>query len=102
MALALREDQEYLGKERWKWSVWVEGSSEELDAIDHVVYVLHSSFEEPVRVVNDRPNKFRLNATGWGNFTIHAKAVKKGEDCKETPISLALVLRYPDGTQTFA
>ena len=100
MALAICQDQKYLGKDRWEWSVWIDGPREELDGIDHVVYVLHSTFHNPVRTVKDRESKFRLTTSGWGVFTLYAKAVSK--DGRETPLQHDLVLRYPDGTATYA
>ncbi len=52
------------------------GSNEppdELDAIDHVVYVLDSAFHDPVRTVTDRSTKFRMMTSGWGIFTVYAR-----------------------------
>lgn len=59
------------GKDHWNWSVWLEGSAPELDGVDHVVYTLHSTFSQPVRRVDDRANGFRLDSSGWGEFSIH-------------------------------
>jgi hypothetical protein len=59
------------GKDHWVWSVWLEGSAAELDGVDHVVYTLHSTFSEPVRRINDRKSGFRLDSSGWGEFSIH-------------------------------
>ena len=100
MSLDISQDETYLGKDRWEWSVWVDGPPEELDALDHVVYVLHSTFHDPVRSVGDRATKFRLRTSGWGSFTIHAKAIRK--DGSEIPLEHELVLRYPDGQATSA
>ncbi len=33
------QDESYMGKDRWEWSVWVDGPPEELDALDRVIYV---------------------------------------------------------------
>jgi transcription initiation factor IIF auxiliary subunit len=71
-----------------------------LDDIDRVVYILHPTFHNPVREVEDRGSKFRLETSGWGTFTIHAKAVHR--DGRETPLHHDLKLVYPDGTPTFA
>lgn len=94
------QDESYLGKDRWEWSVWVDGPPEELDALDRVIYVLHSTFNDPVRTVTDRSTKFRLRTSSWGTFTIHAKAIRK--DGGETTLEHDLVLRYPDGKATLA
>ena len=49
MALEIRQSSTYMGKERWEWSVWLDGPAEDLDAIDRVIYILHSTFHDPVR-----------------------------------------------------
>jgi transcription initiation factor IIF auxiliary subunit len=85
-----------LGHSRWAWSVWLEGTPEELDSVDYVMYVLHPGFHNPVRFVSDRATAFRLETSGWGTFTIHAKAVHR--DGCETPLHHELVLEYPDKT----
>jgi transcription initiation factor IIF auxiliary subunit len=100
MALSIQQDESYLGADRWKWSVWLEGPSEELDSVDHVLYVLHPTFHNPVREISDRNTNFRLDTSGWGTFRIHAKAVHR--DGRETPLEHDLVLRYPNGNPTAA
>ena len=68
------------GGGRWKWSLWIDGDREQLDQIDHVEYVLHPTFPQPVRTVSDRSTNFKLESRGWGEFMVHAKAVtKQGE-----------------------
>ncbi len=100
MALSIQQSQEYLGNDRWHWSVWLDGPPEELDSVDHVLYILHPSFHNPVRRVSERGRKFRLEASGWGTFTIHVKIVFY--DGRETQLDHELVLLYPDGKPTFA
>jgi len=100
MALSIQQDAQYLGKNYWKWSVWLEGSPEELDDVDRVVYILDPTFRNPVREVEDRSTKFRLDTSSWGTFTIHAKAVHR--DGRETRLDHNLELLYPDGTPTAA
>jgi transcription initiation factor IIF auxiliary subunit len=68
--------------------------------VSHVMYVLHPTFHNPVRLVTDRSSNFRLDTSGWGTFTIHAKAVH--QDGTETHLKHDLVLLYPDGTPTLA
>lgn len=60
------------GKDHWKWSVWLDGTEQELDSVDHVVYTLHPTFPEPVRRIAERETAFRLYSAGWGEFMIHA------------------------------
>lgn len=100
MALSIQQHADYLGKDRWHWAVWLDGSSEELNGIDHVRYILHSTFPNPVRDVSDRSSNFRLETSGWGTFRLYAKAVHK--DGHETSLEHDMVLLYPDGRPTFA
>ena len=100
MALSIQQGQKYLGHDRWEWSLWLQGTTEELDSVDHVLYILDPTFHNPVRLVSDRTTNFRLETSGWGTFTIHAKAVHR--DGRETPLNHDLVLQYPDGTPTAA
>jgi transcription initiation factor IIF auxiliary subunit len=100
MSLTIRQEAEYKGKDRWQWSVWLDGTPEELDDVDHVMYVLHHSFPNPVREIRDRSTNFRLDTSGWGTFRIYARAFHKGG--QETPLYHDLELRYPDGTLTTA
>jgi transcription initiation factor IIF auxiliary subunit len=100
MSLTIRQEAEYKGKDRWQWSVWLDGTPEELDDVDHVMYVLHHSFPNPVREIRDRSTNFRLDTSGWGTFRIYARVFHK--DGQETPLDHDLELRYPDGTLTKA
>lgn len=100
MALSIQQSQEYLGKDRWRWSVWLDGTPQELDSVDHVVYILDSTFHNPVRPVSDRTTNFRLDTSGWGTFTLHANVVDRNR--QETTLHHTLVLLYPDGKPTLA
>lgn len=100
MALKIKQDFEYKGKDWWKWSVWVDGPEQELDEIKYVEYTLHPTFSKPVRKIDDRSSKFRLETAGWGVFTIYAKVVHK--DGGKTLLEHDLELLYPDGTPTTA
>ena len=100
MALSIQQSTTYLGNDRWKWSVWLDGTSEELDKVDHVIYILHPTFHDPVRTVKDRSTGFRLDTSSWGTFRLHAKVIQ--HDGQETVLDHDLVLLYPDGTPTAA
>jgi len=70
--------------ERWYRSlVFVDEDDGTLDKIDSITYVLHSTFPDPVRVVNDRSSKFALEMTGWGSF------------------SMKIRIRYKNGTEEY-
>jgi transcription initiation factor IIF auxiliary subunit len=100
VGLSIRQSDKYIGNDRWAWSVWLDGSSEDLDNVDHVTYILHPTFHDPVRAVKDRSSGFRLETSGWGTFTLLAKISHK--DGRETVLNHNLVLSYPDGTPTVA
>ncbi|KAG0359607.1 yeats family-domain-containing protein [Gamsiella multidivaricata] len=54
---------------KWKISlcgVNANGEEETMPYVDHVEYILHQTFEQPVRKVNDYP--FILQEKGWGEF----------------------------------
>ena len=98
--MKIAQDYKYKGDDYWKWWVWIDGTPEELNQINHVTYILHHTFPKPIRTVDDRESKFRLETAGWGVFTLHAKVVL--EDGNETHLTHDLVLKYPDGTATTA
>ena len=80
--------------------MWLEGPADELDSVDHVTYILHHTFHEPVREISNRQTRFRLATSGWGTFAIRAKVVY--QDGREALLQHNLVLLYPDGTPTTA
>jgi patatin-like phospholipase/acyl hydrolase len=86
------------GIDWWRWWVFIKGAPEELDNIEHVTYMLHPTFHNPVRKVTDRSSNFRLENVGWGGFRINAKVTRK--DGTVIPLSHELMLHYPDGTET--
>jgi hypothetical protein len=57
---------------RWDWSVWIEGTDNELDGIEEVTWKLHPTFPTPIRHVQSRETKFKLSTSGWGEFEIFA------------------------------
>ncbi len=66
-------------KNYWKWSVWIETTPEILDTIESVKYVLHPSFPNRIKNRTSKKDKFKLNASGWGEFNIHIKIFISGE-----------------------
>ena len=70
MNFAVAQSQNYEGDQWWTWSLWIEGSEEDLDEIKSVTYTLHPTFPEPIRTVADRASKFQLRCSGWGIFLI--------------------------------
>lgn len=57
----------------YKWKIFLKGSDDELDGIEHVTYILHPTFPNPIRKITDRASGFELSASGWGEFEIKAK-----------------------------
>jgi len=100
MPLTIVQDCEYMDDDWWEWSVWIEGTEQELDDIKSVEYTLHPTFPNPVRRIEDRASKFRLKTAGWGGFTIYARVLHN--DGSTTPLEHELVLYYRDGTATSA
>lgn len=80
MNFFVAQNQKYEGEQWWKWSLWIEGSDEDLDRIKSVTYTLHPTFPEPIRTVTDRASKFQLRCSGWGIFKIPVEVrLKNGE-----------------------
>jgi transcription initiation factor IIF auxiliary subunit len=93
MATRIEQGFKYQGDDYWDWWIWIEGTSQELDQIDRVIYILHPTFPSPVREVKDRSTKFRLKASGWGVFLI--RATVKYKNGKEASLTHYLRLEYP-------
>ena len=72
MTLSIAQDAAPTESSHWRWSVWLNGSKDELDAVKEVVWKLHPSFSPPEVRVTARKNAFRLKSSGWGEFEIHA------------------------------
>lgn len=92
------QSSKYEGDDWWKWSVWIDANENELNKIDNVIYNLHFTFNDPVKVVKTRSNKFKLDSSGWGIFTIYVRINFKDETVIDLEHELAL--EYPDGTAT--
>jgi len=70
--MKIAQDSRYRGNDWWDWSVWIEGTSSELDQIDEVTWRLHPTFSPSKVTKRDRTTGFRLDTSGWGTFTIRA------------------------------
>ena len=69
----MNNSAKFKGKDRWEWSVWIDGPAERLDEIAYVEYILHPTFTEPIRRVEDqRSANSDSNSRGWGEFMVHA------------------------------
>ena len=93
MSFEIKQKSAYKGKGWWKWSVWVEAPATELDTIKVVTYVLHPTFRDRVRKVENRATKFRLDSSAWGGFDIRVQIELK--DGSKQRLTHELVLMYP-------
>lgn len=96
MGLRIQQSETYKGDDWWSWSVWIDGTPDELQEIKFVEYTLHPTFKNPVRKVRTRANKFKLSSAGWGVFPVYVRVAKK--DGKVRELVHHLRLHYPDGT----
>lgn len=98
MTLKLRNGWHYKGGNWWEWRAFLDDeSSGELDQVDYVEYVLHSSFPKPIRRVEDPMGGFVLETAGWGMFELKAFVyMKDGEKRKLTHL-IELFSEPPEG-----
>jgi transcription initiation factor IIF auxiliary subunit len=87
------QSQKYEGGNWWRWSLWIEGSDDDLDRIESVTYRLHPTFPEPIRTVTDRASKFQLRCSGWGIFLIPIQVRLK--DGKTMSLAHQLQFSFP-------
>jgi transcription initiation factor IIF auxiliary subunit len=63
----------YLGKDRWSWTIYIKASKEILTKVKAVTYTLHHTFQ-PNRVtlkeIGNIELPYALTGSGWGTFTI--------------------------------
>ncbi|KAL2591817.1 hypothetical protein AAZV13_12G032300 [Glycine max] len=79
-----------------KWTVYVRGATnEDLGTIiKHAVFQLHSSFNNPTRVVESPP--FELSESGWGEFEVSITLYFHSDVC-DKPLNLYHHLKlYPE------
>lgn len=61
------------GPDRWRWTVFLKGSEEMLNAVECVEYTLHPTFGNRFQTVcqrGDSNQAFALTETGWGTFQV--------------------------------
>lgn len=79
-----------------KWSCYVRGLNNDEDIsyfVKKVVFQLHPSFPEPIKVAEKFP--FEIHQTGWGEFDIGVKIFFV--DPAEKPVEVTHGLKlYPD------
>ena len=81
--------------EWYQWKVFVDEDDAVLDRIDFVLYLLHQSFPNPMRLVKDRKSKFTLESSGWGSFMMNITVRYKDGTEEETQYFLDLNKKRP-------
>ena len=89
----IQQSEDYQGDNWWKWSVWLEGSDDDLNGVEYVEWTLHPTFPDPIRRQVNRSEKFRLDTGGWGTFPIRALIQMK--DGTSLRLMHRLKLYYP-------
>ena len=74
----------------WDWTVFLDG---DISNVDHVEYVLHPTFPDPIKTVTTPGNRFAFRTSGWGTFEVQAHVYKKDGSMTE----LAHLLEFGDG-----
>jgi transcription initiation factor IIF auxiliary subunit len=94
MNLMLKNRWHYRGGDWWEWEAFLddEGSGD-LAKVDFVEYVLHETFPNPVRRIDDPEGGFVLRTAGWGIFELKAFVYTKDGDKVKLTHQIALSRR---------
>jgi len=88
-------------RDKWTWAVRLDGTAQELKTVQYVVYELHESYRDPIQIVDDPRNNFRLFGASYGSFTIGVEIYFKhgtpGMSGKKLKAKIKLRLFYPTG-----
>ena len=85
-----RGNQQY-----YRWRVFIDEPDSILDQISEVKYILHPTFPEPQQVQTNRGDKFALETSGWGSFTMLIEVTSKGGKVEMIPYFLDLGKDWP-------
>ena len=96
--MRIQQSEKYVGDNWWNWSVWIEGTSEEIEAVTSVEWQLHPTFANPIRRVTNKATNFRLDTSGWGVFPIHASVHLKNGNIEK--LRHYLELHYPTSDES--
>ncbi len=93
--MKLKNTYQYIGGDRWDWELYLEPeSTDDLSDVESVQYILHPTFNNPVRQVSDSTGGFRLKSNGWGEF--ETKALVRMKNGRSVKLKHHLHLEYPD------
>jgi transcription initiation factor IIF auxiliary subunit len=90
------------GQEHFHIGIWIDGTEQELDSVDHVEYKLHPSFTKPVRTSSNRANKFSVTIWTWGMFEIDVAIYLQDGSVQRLKYYLSYELPADDGTNYIA
>jgi transcription initiation factor IIF auxiliary subunit len=81
-ALKFVQSDKYFGKINnqnfWDWAIQIDGSLNDLNDIDKVIYHLHPSYKNPnIEVTSSAENGFVYKTRGWGTFVVGASVYFK-------------------------
>ncbi len=78
--IARRERRLNETKSWYQWKVFMDEDDETLDSVASVDYLLHPTFPDPLKTIDNPTAKFCLSGSGWGMFAIQISiALKSGE-----------------------
>lgn len=72
------------------WTVYIDGTDDELNKINQVTYILHKSFSERRIVSTNQSNNFARTNKGWGEFLLKAEVILKNGNKMEAELWLDL------------
>ena len=59
-----------------EWRACLKGEEAHLNEVERVIYVLPSTYANPVRTKSDRTSRFLLEEECSGDFTLHARVIR--------------------------
>ncbi len=83
------------GRTYYNWRVYVDEPSQILSQISEVQYLLHPTFPYPLQVRTNPNDRFALENSGWGQFTIQITIRFKDHSTANTSYYLDLTKRWP-------
>jgi hypothetical protein len=83
------------GRNYYEWRVFVDEPPQVLNQIAEVQYLLHPTFPNPLLVRSNPEDRFALESSGWGQFTIQITIRFKNHSTATTRYYLDLTKRWP-------
>ncbi|MFH2112700.1 MAG: pYEATS domain-containing protein [Candidatus Bathyarchaeota archaeon] len=80
----------------YRWRLFVAEPDSVLDTIESVEYLLHPTFPSPYQVTRNRDDRFALEGSGWGSFTVNVTVNYRDGDREEKEYFLDLGKPWPE------